>query len=272
MTEEATTAGVHKEGSQMINDESNKEASPSEAAARDAAYWANLTRSLELGEVPPEARNINVSGRRQTSPLQGFGRMWQKSYLVVLSGVEATPQEVIATWKEEFQSFWPEGNHYYGPLTGIAPGDVALLNLSMPGKLTMSTGVLVLYADEESFTFMTPEGHMFAAFITFSAFKDKDGNTAAKVHVLLRSNDPVFEIALGLFGHRKENRFWTHTMTALASHFGVKNPTVDIQLVCVDRRRQWRNAGNLRYNSALRSAAYMVASPVRALRKKSPRR
>jgi hypothetical protein len=118
---------------------------------------------------------------------------------------------------------------------------------------------------------MTPEGHMFAAFITFSAFQDKDGNTAAKVHVLLRANDPIFEMALAMFGHRKENKFWTHTMTALASYFGVKNPAVDMQVVCVDRRRQWRNAGNLRYNSALRSAAYMVGSPVRALRKKSPR-
>jgi len=255
----------------MVNDESKKEVPPGEPAARDAANWANLTPSLELGEVPAEARNINVSGRRQTSPLQGFGRMWQKSYLVSLAGVEVTPQEVIAIWKEKFQSFWPEGNHFYGPLTGIAPGDVALLNLSMPGKLTLSTGVLVLYADEESFTFMTPEGHMFAAFITFSAFEDKDGNTAAKVHVLLRANDPIFEMGLAMGGHRKENRFWTHTMTALASHFRVPQPSVDIQVVCVDRRRQWRNAGNLRYNSALRSAAYMAASPFRAMRRKSPR-
>ena len=255
----------------MIDDETKKDVPPSAPAARDAANWANLKPSLELGEVPPEARNINVHGRRQTGPLQGFGKMWQKSYLAALPGVEVTPQEVIATWKEKFQSFWPEGNHFYGPLTAIAPGDVALLNLSMPGKLTLSTGVLVLYADEESFTFMTPEGHMFAAFITFSAFEDKDGATAAKVQVLLRANDPIFEVGLAVFGHRMEDRFWTHTMTTLASHFGVADPSVDIQVVCVDKRRQWRNAGNLRYNSALRSAAYMAAAPVRAIRRKSSR-
>ena len=271
MIRPATNAGKTKEGGKMIDDETKKEVPPTEPAVRDAANWANLTPSLELGEVPPEARNINVTGRRQTSPLQGFGKMWQKSYQVVLSGIEVTPQEVIATWKEKFQSFWPEGNYFYGPLTAIAPGDVALLNLSMPGKLTLSTGVLVLYADEESFTFMTPEGHMFAAFITFSAFEDKDGTTNAKVHVLLRANDPIFEVSMAAFGHRKENKFWSQTLSALASHFGVQNPAVDIQVACVDKRRQWRNAGNLRYNSALRSAAYLAAAPVRALRRKSSR-
>src|SRR5918996_2385919 len=205
--------GVAKEGSGMIDDETKKEVPATEPAVRDAANWANLTPSLELGEVPAQARNINVTGGRQTGPVQGFGKMWQKSYLVALPGVEVSPQKVIATWKEKFQSFWPEGNHFYGPLTGIAPGDVALLNLSMPGKLTLSTGILVLYADEDSFTFMTPEGHMFAAFITFSAYEDRDGNTVAKVHVLLRANDPIFEVGLAVFGHRMEARFWTHTMT-----------------------------------------------------------
>jgi hypothetical protein len=271
MTDGTLPAASHKEGSEMTNNEAKKEVPPSGPTTRDAANWANLTPSLKLGEVPAEARNINVTGRRQTSPLQGFGKMWQKSYLVSLPGVEVTPEEVIATWKEEFQTFWPEGNHFYGPLTGIAPGDVALLNLSMPGKLKLSTGVLVLYADEESFTFMTPEGHMFAAFITFSAFKDKDENTAAKVHVLLRANDPIFEMGLAMGGHRKEDHFWTHTMTALASHFGVSEASIDTQVVCVDKRRQWRKAGNLRYNSALRSAAYMMATPIRAMRRKPPR-
>ena len=255
----------------MTNEEAKKDVPPSEPATRDAANWANLTPSLKLGEVPAEARNINVTGRRQTSPLQGFGKMWQKSYLVALTGIEVTPQEVIATWKDKFQSFWPKGNHFYGPLTGIAPGDVALLNLSMPGKLTLSTGVLVLYADEESFTFMTPEGHMFASFITFSAFEDKNGNTAVKAHVLLRANDPIFELALAMGGHRKEDQFWSHTLTALATHFGVPEPSVDTQVICVDKRRQWRNAGNLRYNSALRSAAYMMTTPIRAIRRKGPR-
>jgi hypothetical protein len=39
----------------------------------------------------------------------------------------------------------------------------------MPGGLTPSTGVLVIYADEESFTPMTPQDHMFAGWIAVSA-------------------------------------------------------------------------------------------------------
>ena len=34
--------------------------------------------------------------------------------------------------------------------------------------MKLSTGVMVLYADDESFTLMTPQGHMFAGWITFS--------------------------------------------------------------------------------------------------------
>ncbi|MGH2749697.1 MAG: hypothetical protein ACRDK3_02295 [Actinomycetota bacterium] len=234
--------------------------------ARGAANWAQLTSSLTVGEVPAEARNINVTGRRQTSPMQGFGKMWQKTYRVSLAGAEVTPQEVVAEWKAKFPSFWPDGNRFYGPLTGIAPGDVALLNLTMPGRLKLSTGVLVLYADEESFTFMTPEGHMFAAFITFSAFEDGHGATLAQAQVLLRANDPLFEVGLAAGGHRKEDKFWVHTLTALAAHFGVR-AEVETQVVCVDKKRQWRNARNIRYNSALRSGAYMMGTPFRAMRR-----
>ena len=56
-----------------------------------------------------------------------------------------------------------------------------MLDLTMPGGLKLSTGVLVLYADEESFTLMTPQGHMFAGWITFSAFDDgrRDGRSGA---------------------------------------------------------------------------------------------
>ena len=41
--------------------------------------------------------------------------------------------------------------------------------MTLPGGMKLSTGVMVLYADDESFTLMTPQGHMFAGWITFSA-------------------------------------------------------------------------------------------------------
>ena len=88
----------------------------------------------------------------------------------------STPEAVIATWKEHFPEFWPKGQRFYAPLSGIAPGEVALLEIQpVPGApVKLSTGVLVLYADDESFTFMTPEGHTLSAWITFSARRDGD--------------------------------------------------------------------------------------------------
>lgn len=233
-------------------------------AHRDEAYWAKNVSRLEVNELPTGAVNLNVAGRRLTSPLQGFGKMWQKTYRVKLGG-SASARDVIAAWRQHFPEFWPHGNHFYGPLTGIAPGDVAVLNLSMPGGMKLSTGVLVLYADEESFTLMTPEGHMLAGWITFSAYETED-ETVAQAQVLMRANDPVFEVGLALGGHRKEDRFWQHTLAALARHFDV-DAEVEIQTICVDKSRRWANAKNIRYNSAIRSGIYASGAPLRWMSK-----
>ena len=133
---------------------------------------------------------------------------------------------------------------FYGPLTGIAPGEVALLNMALPGKMKLSTGVMVLYADEESFTLMTPQGHMFAGWITFSA-TERDGEMVAQAQVLMRASDPVFELGLTLGGHKQEDRFWDRTLTALAASFDQAEAEVDTQVVCVDRRRRWSRWGNV---------------------------
>jgi hypothetical protein len=233
-------------------------------ASRDAEFWAKNVSTLQVGDLPTDAVNIGVQGRRVTSPIQGFGKMWQKTYRVKLPEGCTSPTEVIATWKQRFPEFWPEGNHFYGPLTGIAPGEVAVLNLTMPGKMKMSTGVLVLYADDESFTLMTPEGHMFAGWITFSATDAAEG-TLVQTQVLMRASDPLMEMGLGMFGHRQEDRFWEATLRSLATHFGVDDPPFEKQAVCVDKKRQWSAMRNVRKNSAIRSAGYMAAAPFRAL-------
>jgi hypothetical protein len=168
---------------------------------RDAAYWAQQVSALKVSRVPTGGLNLNVEGRRAVGPLEGFGQMWQKTYRIRLAGANVEPREVIKTWKENFPQFWPAGNRFYGPLTGIAPGEVALLNLAMPGGMQLSTGVLVLYADEESFTLMTPQGHMFAGWITFSA-QEEEGTTVVQTQVLIRANDPLYEIGLRLGGHK----------------------------------------------------------------------
>src|SRR6266700_5228195 len=143
------------------------------AEGRDGGYWAKPVDKLRLSTTPTGATNLNVVGRRVVGPIQGFGQMWQKTFRVRLEGASVTPAEAIRAWKEHFSRFWPKGASFYAPLAGIAPGEVGLFTLSpLPGPVRLSSGVLVIYADDESFTFMTPEGHLLAAWITFSAFAD----------------------------------------------------------------------------------------------------
>ncbi len=231
-----------------------------ESTPRDAGNWASPVDRLAVADVPAGALDT-VGGKQVVSPIQGFGKMWQKTYRVSLAGAEITPAEVIETWKAEFPSFWPAGSQFHAPLTGIAPGEVALLQASVGGGLKLSTGVFVLYADEDSFTFMTPQGHMFAGWITFSAAVE-DGTTIAQCQVLMRAQDPLTELGLALGGHRKEDRFWAETLRALAARFGV-TAEPETNIVCVDRHRQWGRAGNVRHSSAFRSGIHTATSPLR---------
>ena len=225
---------------------------------RDAAAWARPVDRLTVSDG-----HINVTGRRPTAPMNGFGRMWQKTYRTAVGGVELAPEKVIAAWKQHFSEFWPAGNRFFAPLAGIAPGEVAALDLSMPGGLKLSTGVLVLFADEESFTLMTPQGHMFAGWITFSSFVE-DGATFAQAQVLMRASDPLYELGMTFGGHRQEDAHWVHTLTSLAAHFGA-SAAVDVQSICVDRKRQWSRAANVWKNAGIRSGVHMVSAPFRML-------
>ena len=240
------------------------EASPDQvAAARDAAFWAKAVTHLKVSDVPAEAINRNVEGRRLVGPVQGFGKMWQKTFQVRIPADRVSPTDLVAIWKARFPEFWPQDQRFYGPLTGLAPGEVAVINMNA-GGVRLSTGVMVLYADDESFTLMTPEGHMFAGWITFSAAGDGEA-TVAQAQLLIRANDPLYEVGLTLGGHRQENAFWEHTLRSLAAHFG-EQAEVDTKVVCVDRRRQWGKAGNIRHNAAIRSSGYMMTAPLRRLR------
>jgi hypothetical protein len=225
--------------------------------------WAKPVHVLDVTGVEPGAPAINVAGKRPTSPIQGFGRMWQKTYRVRLVGTDAEPRQVVAVWKDQFGSFWPKGNRFFAPLAGIEPGEVAALNLSMPGRLKLSTGVLVMYADEESFTLMTPQGHMFAGWITFSAF-DQDGITCAQAQLLMRASDPLYEVGMTMGGHAQEDRHWEHTLRELARHFDVEGE-LSTESACVDKRRQWSNAGNVWHNAGIRSGIYMTGAPLRLM-------
>jgi hypothetical protein len=234
---------------------------PEQKKPRDAEYWARHAETLKVSSVADGATNINVDGRRAVGPLQGFGKMWQKTYKVPLAGADVTPAGVIKTWKENYKEFWPEGNMFYAPLAGITPGEVALLSGSLPGGVRLSTGVMVLYADDESFSFMTPQGHPFSGWITFSAYEEEDA-TVAQAQVLMRANDPLYEMGLRMGGHKMEDEMWQKTLGNLASHFGVREP-VQTNVVCVDPKLQWREYKNVWHNAGIRSAIHTMTAPLR---------
>jgi hypothetical protein len=194
--------------------------------------------------------------------------MWQKTYRIRLGAV--APVDVISTWKHEFPRFWPPGNRFHAPLAGIQPGEVALLSVAA-GPVKLSTGVMVLYADPESFTLMTPEGHMLAAWITFSSFLEEDGTCVAQAQALLRAQDPISEVGLALGGHRQEDRFWQHTLRSLAASWGIE-AEAETEVICVDPRRRWSQAKNVRHNAAIRSQLHLVTAPVRWLARPLRRR
>jgi hypothetical protein len=242
-------------------------ASPEPRAPRDQESWARPVDRLST--TATTAGVDTVTGKRVSGPLQGFGQMWQKTFKVRLEGVDLAPEAVVAHWKAGFPTFWPKGAAFYAPLAGITPGEVALLEVApVPGSpVKMSTGVLVIYADRESFTFMTPEGHALSAWITFSAHRDGD-TTVAQAQALERTSDPFIELSYMFGANRANDRFWERTLENLATSLGMSAPAVEATKVCVDRRRQWHYVRNLRHSAAVNMAVGTITAPARWVRRR----
>ncbi|MEO5918201.1 MAG: hypothetical protein ABIQ17_01435 [Candidatus Limnocylindrales bacterium] len=234
---------------------------------RDQESWAQPVDRLT---TTAKSTGVDtVTGKRVAGPVQGFGQMWQKTFKVRLDDVAMDPEAVVAHWKAGFPTFWPKGAAFYAPLAGITPGEVALLEVApIPGSpVKMSTGVMVLYADRESFTFMTPEGHALSAWITFSSFKE-GGVTVAQAQALERTSDPFIELTYILGANKMNDRFWEQTLENLARSLGVAAPSVTSVKVCVDKRRQWRYVRNLRHSPAVSMPLSMLTAPLRWLRRR----
>ncbi|TMC36043.1 MAG: hypothetical protein E6J24_02915 [Chloroflexi bacterium] len=231
--------------------------------AGDEANWAKPTKTLEPNVIDG-ALNLNVRGRRLNPASGGFGPLYQKTFTVRV-GAAVTPQELIQVWKTRFGTFWPEGQKMFFPETGVAPGEIGVINATLLGTPTMASGVLVIYADDLSFTFMAPEGFAFTGPITFSSFTDDYGFTVAQVQELVRTSDPLWDLMMltPVLGERMQNGIWRQTLRNLAAHFGI-DATIGQRIVCVDGRRQWRNAKNIWYNAAIHS---VMSAPLRLLRR-----
>jgi pyruvate/2-oxoglutarate dehydrogenase complex dihydrolipoamide dehydrogenase (E3) component/anti-anti-sigma regulatory factor len=224
--------------------------------------WAMPVTELFVPEMPKEARNLNLNGLRAVGPVNGFGRLWQKVFRLHVNDAAVTPEQAVAALKENFPSFQPSFNRFYPSPGGIRAGEVVLIDSMTPGG-PVSTGVMVLYADDRSFTFNTPQGHPECGFVNFSAHQGNSG-TIVQILGLARAGDPVYEAAFRLVGSRIQTRIWTHVLTSLAVHLGVP-ADITFGQDCLDKGVRWSQAANVYYNAQIRT---LIHEPKRWFRKK----
>ncbi|UCC16837.1 MAG: anti-sigma factor antagonist [Dehalococcoidales bacterium] len=227
---------------------------------QDIHGWAKKITRLRVTEKPEEAMNQNVNNRRVLGPLQGFGSLWEKQYLLTVKTSTVKPGEIINTLKQHFTEFQPSINRFYPTTKGIAPGEIVLIDSRTPGGI-VSTGVLVLYADDNSFSLMTPQGHPEAGWVTFSAKQNKQ-SVEVKIRGIASASDPFFEMAFRIAGSKLQERIWTHVLSSLASYLEVDD-NVTMKKNIIDSRLNWANAVNLWYNAQLRSLPYNITYFIR---------
>jgi hypothetical protein len=244
---------------------------PDETKTR-ADSWAHPVGRLKVTDQQVPAAGYNIQGRQVASPLQGFGQLWRKTYRIRLTNSQATPFEVMQIWKEHFPRFQPPENHFYPSMAGVKPGELLYITTRLPiwpgspGIIPFASGVIVLYADDEMFTVMTPEGFPEAGWNTFSAYEE-DGVVTAQVQGMVRAADPIYEIGWRfLGGSPKQDQTWIHVLTALATHLGVAGERVELRRECIDPGMQWRYATNVFQNAAIRTVFYVAATPIRSAR------
>ena len=145
------------------------------------------------------ARNAQRSekSQRKWSESRWSGqRVWplcQKVFRLHINDPSITPEQAVAALKENFPSFQPSFNRFYPSPGGIRAGEVVLIDSMTPGG-PVSTGVMILYADDRSFTFNTPQGHPECGFVSFSGHEGSSG-TVVQILGLARASDPVYEAA-----------------------------------------------------------------------------
>lgn len=222
--------------------------------------WAKPIEFMEVREAPEEARNLNVNGRRPIGPVNGFGQLIQKVYTLTIKDPNISPEDCILELKSNFPAFQPSFNKFYPLGAGIEPGEITLIESMTPGG-PVATGVMILYSDDLSFTFMTPEGHPEAGFVSFTAY-GADNGTIAQIAGLTRANDPLFELAFHTVGSKIQKGIWIHVLTSLALHYGVP-ADITYQEEYVDRSMQWRQVTNIKNNAQIHT---LIHEPARIFR------
>jgi len=225
--------------------------------AIDARYWAGPVKRLKTGKIPGDPINLNVDGRRTAGPIQGFGQLWEKTYRVDLSDTGLSPARLISIMKRNFPKFQPPENKFFPSEKGIKPGEVILINAVTPGGLVV-TGVLVLYVGKDTFTFITPEGHPEAGWVTFKALKEGE-RVIFQIEGLARASDPAYEIAFRMAGSNLQRQIWTHVLESLAKYTG-SSAKVQFSMQCLDDSLHLSNFFNIFKNAQILSMLRSISS------------
>jgi hypothetical protein len=125
------------------------------------------------------------------------------------------PRAGIAAWKADFGRFWPRGNafprrahrHRSRGRRAARPLD-ARRRPAVDRRDGALRGRRVLHPHDAA-------GPHVRGWITGSAF-ERTGSTMLQAQVLMRANDPLYEVGLTLGRARKEDRFWCETLAPSA--------------------------------------------------------
>jgi hypothetical protein len=185
--------------------------------------------------------------------IKGFGKMWQKTFWLMIDKPEFTASDIILKLMQNFVAFQVPENFFYPTSKGINPDPpraLVFIDSATPGGI-VSTGIYVLYVDDTSFTYITPQGHPEAGWITFSA-KEENGKIRLQIQGLIRASDPFFEIAYAIAGQAFQEKIWLNVLTQMAKHLGIEDNGQMVKYK-PSNSCQWGKFGNIWYNAQLRS-------------------
>jgi anti-anti-sigma factor len=227
------------------------------AGKQSDAGWSPKLDRLRVAEKPEGAFAKNMDGRRIIGQLQGFGPMWEKTYWLNIKKPGVKKEDVILAIHEHFVEFQPPENSFYPTSKGIAPGEMIFIDSMTLGGI-VSTGVMVLYMDDSNFTFITPQGHPEAGWITFSV-SEREDSVYIQIQGLVRASDPFFEAAFIIAGSRFQESIWKHVLSSLAKYLDAED-NVQMKKYSPATDLQWSKSGNIWYNSQLRSLPLNIAN------------
>jgi hypothetical protein len=206
---------------------------------------------LDIPEVTPDPDH------------DGFGRLWLKVYTLRFAEPDSGFNHVraIAEWQQHISDFWPEETRLIRP-GRFSRGKRLWLRMAGPMGMRIDTNLEVTDASAAAFTFSTVAGHPFAGTVRCSADVGPP-SCLMRVEARFRPSDPLYELGFLLGGAAAEDAFWEQTLVNAGRHFGVGG-TVTTEARCLDRRRNWRKAGNIRNNAAIRTLVHRLTSFNRA--------